>query len=176
MKKDDENKTKDLFNSFLPDHVKDDPNENLKKEKKIFSIIFIVICTLLLAANLLAMIINFSTLYIRDGLLSLFVGFINCAISIFLLGLLIIIAHNISKMTRATLFMCNKLMKDEKRYLEEEKKKNEDAKEEVECEKDIKVEEKAVKEDIVETKSEKSSVSVDDEVTTIEAEVIIDED
>ena len=58
MKKDN-NKTKDLFEAFLPDHVKDDPNENLKKEKKLFSIIFIVVCTLLLAANLIAMIINF---------------------------------------------------------------------------------------------------------------------
>ena len=117
MKKDNNDKTKDLFESFLPDHVKDDPNENLKKEKKLFSIIFIVICTLLLAGNLIAMIINFC-FSVQDGVTSLFVGFINCAISIFLLGLLITIAHNISKMTRATMFMCSKLMKDEKRYLE----------------------------------------------------------
>ncbi len=134
MKKDN-NKTKDLFEAFLPDHVKDDPNENLKKEKKLFSIIFIVVCTLLLAANLIAMIINFC-FSVQAGVSSLFVGFINCAISIFLLGLLITMAHNISKMTRATLFMCSKLMRDEKRYMEELKKQKEQSEDTVADEKD----------------------------------------
>ena len=131
----DNNKTKDLFEAFLPDHVKDDPNENLKKEKKLFSIIFIVVCTLLLAANLIAMIINFC-FSVQAGVSSLFVGFINCAISIFLLGLLITMAHNISKMTRATLFMCSKLMRDEKRYMEELKKQKEQSEDTVADEKD----------------------------------------
>lgn len=134
MKKDN-NKTKDLFEAFLPDHVKDDPNENLKKEKKLFSIIFIVVCTLLLAANLIAMIINFC-FSVQAGVSSLFVGFINCAISIFLLGLLITMAHNISKMTRATLFMCSKLMRDEKRYMEELKKQKEQSEDTIADEKD----------------------------------------
>lgn len=134
MKKDN-NKTKDLFEAFLPDHVKDDPNENLKKEKKLFSIIFIVVCTLLLAANLIAMIINFC-FSVQAGVSSLFVGFINCAISIFLLGLLITMAHNISKMTRATLFMCSKLMRDEKRYMEELKKQKEQSEDTAADEKD----------------------------------------
>lgn len=134
MKKDN-NKTKDLFEAFLPDHVKDDPNENLKKEKKLFSIIFIVVCTLLLAANLIAMIINFC-FSVQAGVSSLFVGFINCVISIFLLGLLITMAHNISKMTRATLFMCSKLMRDEKRYMEELKKQKEQSEDTVADEKD----------------------------------------
>ena len=134
MKKDN-TKTKDLFEAFLPDHVKDDPNENLKKEKKLFSIIFIVVCTLLLAANLIAMIINFC-FSVQAGVSSLFVGFINCAISIFLLGLLITMAHNISKMTRATLFMCSKLMRDEKRYMEELKKQKEQSEDTVADEKD----------------------------------------
>lgn len=137
MKKDD-NKTKDLFEAFLPDHVKDDPNENLKKEKKLFSIIFIVVCTLLLVANLIAMIINFC-FSVQAGVSSLFVGFINCAISIFLLGLLITMAHNISKMTRATLFMCSKLMRDEKRYMEELKKQKEQSEDAVADEKDVEV-------------------------------------
>ena len=137
MKKDN-NKTKDLFEAFLPDHVKDDPNENLKKEKKLFSIIFIVVCTLLLVANLIAMIINFC-FSVQPGVSSLFVGFINCAISIFLLGLLITMAHNISKMTRATLFMCSKLMRDEKRYMEELKKQKEQSEDAVADEKDVEV-------------------------------------
>ena len=137
MKKDN-NKTKDLFEAFLPDHVKDDPNENLKKEKKLFSIIFIVVCTLLLVANLIAMIINFC-FSVQAGVSSLFVGFINCAISIFLLGLLITMAHNISKMTRATLFMCSKLMRDEKRYMEELKKQKEQSEDAVADEKDVEV-------------------------------------
>ena len=137
MKKDN-NKTKDLFEVFLPDHVKDDPNENLKKEKKLFSIIFIVVCTLLLVANLIAMIINFC-FSVQAGVSSLFVGFINCAISIFLLGLLITMAHNISKMTRATLFMCSKLMRDEKRYMEELKKQKEQSEDAVADEKDVEV-------------------------------------
>ena len=137
MKKDN-NKTKDLFEAFLPDHVKDDPNENLKKEKKLFSIIFIVVCTLLLVANLIAMIINFC-FSVQAGVSSLFVGFINCAISIFLLGLLITMAHNISKMTRATLFMCSKLMRDEKRYMEELKKQKEQCEDAVADEKDVEV-------------------------------------
>ena len=137
MKKDN-NKTKDLFEAFLPDHVKDDPNENLKKEKKLFSIIFIVVCTLLLVANLIAMIINFC-FSVQAGVSSLFVGFINCAISIFLLGLLITMAHNISKMTRATLFMCSKLMRDEKRYMEEKKKQKEQSEDAVADEKDVEV-------------------------------------
>ncbi len=134
MKKDN-NKTKDLFEAFLPDHVKDDPNENLKKEKKLFSIIFIVVCTLLLVANLIAMIINFC-FSVQAGVSSLFVGFINCAISIFLLGLLITMAHNISKMTRATLFMCSKLMRDEKRYMEELQKQKEQSEDMENTEKD----------------------------------------
>ena len=137
MKKDN-NKTKDLFEAFLPDHVKDDPNENLKKEKKLFSIIFIVVCTHLLVANLIAMIINFC-FSVQAGVSSLFVGFINCAISIFLLGLLITMAHNISKMTRATLFMCSKLMRDEKRYMEELKKQKEQSEDAVADEKDVEV-------------------------------------
>ena len=137
MKKDN-NKTKDLFEAFLPDHVKDDPNENLKKEKKLFSIIFIVVCTLLLVANLIAMIINFC-FSVQAGVSSLFVGFINCAISIFLLGLLITMAHNISKMTRATLFMCSKLMRDDKRYMEELKKQKEQSEDAVADEKDVEV-------------------------------------
>ena len=137
MKKDN-NKTKDLFEAFLPDHVKDDPNENLKKEKKLFSIIFIVVCTLLLVANLIAMIINFC-FSVQAGVSSLFVGFINCAISIFLLGLLITMAHNISKMTRATLVMCSKLMRDEKRYMEELKKQKEQSEDAVADEKDVEV-------------------------------------
>lgn len=137
MKKDN-NKTKDLFEAFLPDHVKDDPNENLKKEKKLFSIIFIVVCTLLLVANLIAMIINFC-FSVQAGVSSLFVGFINCAISIFLLGLLITMAHNISKMTRATLFMCSKLMRDEKRYMEELKKQKEQSEDAVADEKNVEV-------------------------------------
>ena len=137
MKKDN-NKTKDLFEAFLPDHVKDDPNENLKKEKKLFSIIFIVVCTLLLVANLIAMIINFC-FSVQAGVSSLFVGFINCAISIFLLGLLITMAHNISKMTRATLFMCSKLMRDEKRYMEELKKQKEQSEDAGADEKDVEV-------------------------------------
>ena len=137
MKKDN-NKTKDLFEAFLPDHVKDDPNENLKKEKKLFSIIFIVVCTLLLVANLIAMIINFC-FSVQAGVSSLFVVFINCAISIFLLGLLITMAHNISKMTRATLFMCSKLMRDEKRYMEELKKQKEQSEDAVADEKDVEV-------------------------------------
>ncbi len=137
MKKDN-NKTKDLFEAFLPDHVKDDPNENLKKEKKLFSIIFIVVCTLLLVANLIAMIINFC-FSVQAGVSSLFVGFINCAISIFLLGLLITMAHNISKMTRATLFMCSKLMRDEKRYMAELKKQKEQSEDAVADEKDVEV-------------------------------------
>ena len=137
MKKDN-NKTKDLFEAFLPDHVKDDPNENLKKEKKLFSIIFIVVCTLLLVANLIAMIINFC-FSVQAGVSSLFVGFINCAISIFLLGLLITMAHNISKMTRATLFMCSKLMRDKKRYMEELKKQKEQSEDAVADEKDVEV-------------------------------------
>ena len=137
MKKDN-NKTKDLFEAFLPDHVKDDPNENLKKEKKLFSIIFIVVCTLLLVANLIAMIINFC-FSVQAGVSSLFVGFINCAISIFLLGLLITMAHNISKMTRATLFMWSKLMRDEKRYMEELKKQKEQSEDAVADEKDVEV-------------------------------------
>ena len=138
MKKDNNDKTKDLFESFLPDHVKDDPNENLKKEKKLFSIIFIVVRTLLLVANLIAMIINFC-FSVQAGVSSLFVGFINCAISIFLLGLLITMAHNISKMTRATLFMCSKLMRDEKRYMEELKKQKEQSEDAVADEKDVEV-------------------------------------
>lgn len=129
MKKDNKEKD-DIFAAFLPDRVKDEPNENLKKEKKLYSVIFIIICTLLLVANLIAMIINFSTGNLGGGLLSLFVGFINCAISIFLLGLLVVLSHNISKMTRATLFICSKLMKDEKRFLEAEKKKKEEEKSE----------------------------------------------
>ena len=137
MKKDN-NKTKDLFEAFLPDHVKDDPNENLKKEKKLFSIIFIVESTLILVANLIAMIINFC-FSVQAGVSSLFVGFINCAISIFLLGLLITMAHNISKMTRATLFMCSKLMRDEKRYMEELKKQKEQSEDAVADEKDVEV-------------------------------------
>ena len=127
-----------MFEAFLPDHVKDDPNENLKKEKKLFSIIFIVVCTLLLVANLIAMIINFC-FSVQAGVSSLFVGFINCAISIFLLGLLITMAHNISKMTRATLFMCSKLMRDEKRYMEELKKQKEQSEDAVADEKDVEV-------------------------------------
>ena len=137
MKKDN-NKTKDLFEAFFSFYVKDDPNENLKKEKKLFSIIFIVVCTLLLVANLIAMIINFC-FSVQAGVSSLFVGFINCAISIFLLGLLITMAHNISKMTRATLFMCSKLMRDEKRYMEELKKQKEQSEDAVADEKDVEV-------------------------------------
>ena len=110
----------------------------LKKEKKLFSIIFIVVCTLLLVANLIAMIINFC-FSVQAGVSSLFVGFINCAISIFLLGLLITMAHNISKMTRATLFMCSKLMRDEKRYMEELKKQKEQSEDAVADEKDVEV-------------------------------------
>ena len=112
--------------------------KNLKKEKKLFSIIFIVVCTLLLVANLIAMIINFC-FSVQAGVSSLFVGFINCAISIFLLGLLITMAHNISKMTRATLFMCSKLMRDEKRYMEELKKQKEQSEDAVADEKDVEV-------------------------------------
>ncbi len=154
MKKENNDKTKDLFEAFLPDHVKDDPNENLKKEKKLFTIIFIVICALLLAANLIAMIINFC-FSVQDGVTSLFVGFINCTISIFLLGLLIVVAHNISKMTRATMFICSKLMKDEKRYLEEKKKQDEND----------------AKEDSEQT-SEKELES--DDPTNVETEIVID--
>lgn len=121
MKEDKKNKTTDLFESFLPDRVKDDPNENLKKEKKLYTIIFITICTLVLVSNLIAMIINFC-FSVQMGVTSLFVGFINCIVAIFSLGLLIVMAHNLSKITRATLFMCSKLMKDEKRYVEEQKK------------------------------------------------------
>lgn len=102
------------------------------------SIIFIVVCTLLLVANLIAMIINFC-FSVQAGVSSLFVGFINCAISIFLLGLLITMAHNISKMTRATLFMCSKLMRDEKRYMEELKKQKEQSEDAVADEKDVEV-------------------------------------
>ena len=35
MKKDN-NKTKDLFEAFLPDHVKDDPNEKFKEREETF--------------------------------------------------------------------------------------------------------------------------------------------
>ena len=127
MKKEKNNNTTDLFESFLPDRVKDDPNENLKKEKKLYTIIFIVVCSLMLAANLISMIIAFC-LSLASGFSALFVGFINVAVDILLIGLLIVVAHNISKMTRATLFMCSKMMKDEKRYMEQNKLNNEDRK------------------------------------------------
>ena len=163
MKKENNDKTKDLFEAFLPDHVKDDPNENLKKEKKLFTIIFIVICSLLLAANLIAMIINFC-FSVQDGVTSLFVGFINCAIGIFLLGLLIVVAHNISKMTRATMFICSKLMKDEKRYLEEKKKQDEN---------DVKEDSEQAAVSIQEQTVEKK-VDDNDDPTNIETEIVID--
>lgn len=176
MKKDNKNKTNELFEAFLPDRTKDDPNENLKKEKKLFSVIFIVVCTLLLVANLIAMIVNFSTLDIRNGLLSLFVGFINCTISIFLLGLLIVMAHNLSKMTRATLYICSKLMRDEKRLQEAEKKKSEQAN----------IEDNQ-NEKIVDNNADSEHASVDveqvndfddtsEEVTTLSVDIIADED
>ena len=56
-----------------------------------------------------------------------------------MLGLLITMAHNISKMTRATLFMCSKLMRDEKRYMEELKKQKEQSEDAVADEKDVEV-------------------------------------
>ena len=130
MKKEKNNKTTDLFESFLPDRVKDDPNENLKKEKKLYTIIFIVVCSLMLAANLISMIIAFC-LSLASGFSALFVGFINVAVDILLIGLLIVVAHNISKMTRATLFMCSKMMKDEKRYMEQNKLNNDEESEEI---------------------------------------------
>lgn len=162
MKKENKNKTTELFEAFLPDRAKEDPNENLKKEKKLFSIIFIVVCTLLLVGNLIAMIINFC-FSIQDGLNSLFVGFINCAIGIFILGLLIVLCHNISKMTRATLFICSKLMKDEKRLLNAEKNKS--VKEEiVENTKETSPEQEAVVKDepIEEVPAEKVDIIVDE--------------
>ncbi len=130
MKKEKNNNTTDLFESFLPDRVKDDPNENLKKEKKLYTIIFIVVCSLMLAANLISMIIAFC-LSLASGFNALFVGFINVAVDILLIGLLIVVAHNISKMTRATLFMCSKMMKDEKRYMEQNKLNNDEESEEI---------------------------------------------
>lgn len=130
MKKEKNNNTTDLFESFLPDRVKDDPNENLKKEKKLYTIIFIVVCSLMLAANLISMIIAFC-LSLASGFSALFVGFINVAADILLIGLLIVVAHNISKMTRATLFMCSKMMKDEKRYMEQNKLNNDEESEEI---------------------------------------------
>lgn len=130
MKKEKNNNTTDLFESFLPDRVKGDPNENLKKEKKLYTIIFIVVCSLMLAANLISMIIAFC-LRLEFGFNALFVGFINVAVDILLIGLLIVVAHNISKMTRATLFMCSKMMKDEKRYMEQNKLNNDEESEEI---------------------------------------------
>lgn len=123
MKKENNEKNNDLFDSFIPEHTKDDPNLNLKKEKKLFGIIFIVVCSLLIAANLISMIIHFCAIDLVGGFSALFVGTINCVISIFLLGLLITVSHNISKMTRATLFICSKLMRDEKRCIEAEKER-----------------------------------------------------
>lgn len=128
MKKEKNNNTTELFESFLPDRVKDDPNENLKKEKKLYTIIFIVVCTLMLVANLISMIIAFC-LSLASGFSALFVGFINVAVDIFLIGLLIVVAHNISKMTRATLFMCSKMMRDEKRYAKQVKMEAKEANE-----------------------------------------------
>lgn len=168
MKKENKNKNNELFEAFLPDRTKEDPNENLKKEKKLYSIIFIVICVLLLVSNLIAMIINFCV-SLAEGFSSLFVGFINCTISIFLLGLLIVMAHNLSKMTRATLFICSKLMRDEKRLLEAEKNKAEEEsndnsnddnleqKTDSEAEEEIKAKEKLV----IDDKDDIASVSVE---------------
>lgn len=182
MKKDNNEKNNDIFESFMPDRMKEDPNNNLKKEKKMYSTIFIIICTLLLVANLIAMIINFC-FSVQDGVTTLFVGFINCAISIFLLGLLITIAHNISKMTRATLFMCSKLMKDEKRFMEEQAKKKQEnepidkkdnAKNSIAENKEDSAE-KANSLNVAES-SDNVNELVEDNIATVEAEVVIDEE
>lgn len=165
MKKETEKKTKptEFLETFLPDRVKDDPNENLKKEKKLYSIIFIVVSALILVANLIAMIINFCV-SLAGGFTSLFVGFINCAISIALLGLLIVIAHNISKTTRATLFICSKLMRDEKRLLAEKK-----AEQSVEQAEDEEKEEVAVADD----EEAKQSASVEDKKPVAEKKQVV---
>lgn len=117
---------KDQINSFMPDKASDDPNTILKSDKKLYSIIFIVIVSLALAANLISIIIGFSSKDLVKGFTALFVGTINTVIVLLLVVLLISLSHNVSRMTRATLFMCNKLMKDEKRLaLKEQQEKAE---------------------------------------------------
>lgn len=115
-----EKNVKEQINSFLPDRASDDPNTILKTDKKLYTIIFIVLVSLSILSSLISIIIGFCTSVIA-GCTALFVGTINTTIVLLLVTLLITVAHNISRTTRATMFICNKLMKDEKRAVLKEK-------------------------------------------------------
>lgn len=114
---------KNTIDSFLPDRASDDPNVILKKDKKLYTIVYITIVVLVAIANLIAIIIGFCT-SVYSGLNALFIGTIVSAVVLLLVTVVISMAHNISRITRANIYICNKLMKDEKRILLQEKKKN----------------------------------------------------
>lgn len=131
-----EKNVKEQINSFLPDRASDDPNIILKTDKKLYTAIFIAIVSLSIIATVISIIIGFCTNVIA-GVTALLVGTINTAVNLLLVTIVITMAHNLSRTTRATMFICNKLMKDEKRAVLKEKQEKTEEKiteEEVEIE------------------------------------------
>ena len=127
-----ENEVKAGIDSFLPDKASDDPIQILKSDKKLYSSIFISIITLTVIANLIAVIIGFvsSTLL---GVTAIFIGSITSAIIILLTSLSISIAHNLSRTTKATMLMCEKMigMENSDKKKEEELNINDDIKQKI---------------------------------------------
>lgn len=127
-----ENDVKAGVDSFLPEKATDDPIQILKIDKKLYSSILISIITLTVIANLIAVIIGFisSTLL---GVTAIFIGGITSAIIILLTFLFVSIAHNMSRTTKATMLMCEKMldMKNVGKKKEDELNNNDDNKLEI---------------------------------------------
>ena len=107
-----ENDVKAKLDSFLPDKASDDPKQILKSDKKLYSGILIAVITLTIVANFIGVIIGFinSTLL---GVAAIFIGSLVTAIVLLLTSLFISIAHNLSRTTKATMLMCEKILKIE---------------------------------------------------------------
>ena len=118
-----ENDVKAKIDSFLPDKASDDPKQILKSDKKLYSGILIAVITLAIIGNLIGVIIGFISSPLL-GVASIFLGSIATAVVLLMTSLFISIAHNLSRTTKATMLMCEKMLsKDENNQEKKEEKR-----------------------------------------------------